>query len=395
MKILIAHNRYQQRGGEDTVCESERRLLTAAGHDVRTLIVSNDSIASFRDKVLTMIRTVANPTGVANISRAIREFQPNIVHVHNFFPLLSPALYRACHSLEVPVVQTLHNYRTICANGQLLRNGKPCHLCAQGSPVWGVVHRCYRGSVLGSAAVARMIYVHRKRRTWSTDVDRFIALSEFARRLFVKTGFPQDRIDVKSNFVEDPGIPSQETPRRGVLFVGRLSPEKGVRCLIEAGAVHNVNLRIAGDGPERNALEQAAYRNVTFLGQLSREGVLKEMRSAAAVVLPSIWYEGFPMVILEAFAHETPVIASRIGGIPEFIEDGVTGFLVPPATPSVLAQRLRQTVQEPALFRKLGHAGRQAFLTRYTPQVNLGALETIYSRAITEFRTRPTNPVEN
>lgn len=391
MKILIAHNRYQQRGGEDTVCENEAQLLIEAGHDVHTLIVSNETIVSLLDKALTLMRTVANPAGIKLITCAIQEFRPDIIHVHNFFPLLSPALYQACHALQVPVVQTLHNYRTICANGQLLRAGNVCHLCVQRSPIWGIVHRCYRRSVLGSAAVARMIYVHRKQRTWSKDVDRYIALSEFGRRLFVEAGFPGNRIDVKPNLVKDPGLVSQEIPRKGLLFVGRLSPEKGVRYLLEAGARQNVELRIAGDGPERAVLEKAAYSNVTFLGQLPPEKVSEEMRRAAAVVLPSIWYEGFPMMILEAFAHETPVIVSNIGGLSEIVRDGVTGFLVPPANALALAARMAQIVDDSTESRKLGRAARQIFVDKYIPHVNLSMLEAIYQRAIEDFRAGRSN----
>jgi len=385
MKILVAHNYYQQRGGEDTVFENEVRLLGSAGHDVHTLVVSNDTIASPIDKALTMMRTVENPIGVAAMVRAVKAFRPALVHVHNFFPLLSPGVYGVCHRAGIPVVQTLHNYRAICGAALLLRRGKICRLCVDGSPLWGVVHRCYRGSVVGSVAAARMISSHRHRRTWSTAVDRYIALSEFGRSIFVGAGFPAGRIDVKPNFIEDPGPPPADVPRDGVLYVGRLSLEKGVRYLVEACTSRGYPLRIAGTGPDLAAIQHLARPNVTVLGNLPRDAVLDEMRRAAVIVVPSIWYEGFPMVIVEAFACATPVIASQIGALAELVEDGVTGLHVPPADPAALADRIGHILRNPAEGRKLGRAARGTFMERYTPDVNLKLLETTYQNAIHEF----------
>lgn len=387
MKILIAHNRYQERGGEDVVFENELRLLTSAGHDVRTLIVSNDTITSPLNNVMTAIRTVKNPIGVASMARAIREFQPDIVHIHNYFPLLSPAVYDACRNAGVPVVQTLHNYRAFCAAAVLLRKGKICRLCMQGSPIWGVVHRCYRGSIIGSAAAARMIAVHRRRRTWSTSVDRYIALSEFGRNLFVAAGFPAERIAIKPNFIDDPSAPPDDLSRDGVLFVGRLSPEKGVRFLVEACARRGYPLRIVGNGPELTSIREAAYPGMTLLGNLPREAVFAEMRRAAVVVLPSIWYETFGMVIIEAFASATPVIASRIGAFSEIVEDGVTGFHVPPSDTEALAERIEYVLGNPLEARRLGRAARKKFMENYTPSINLKLLETIYKKCIYDFST--------
>jgi len=378
MKILIAHNYYKEQGGEDVVFESERDLLKSAGHDVHTLTVSNDTITSPLSNLMTAIRSAKNPVGVASMARAIRQFQPDIVHIHNFFPLLSPAIYDACHIAGVPVVQTLHNYRAFCAAAVLLRKGKVCCLCMNGSPIWGIVHRCYRNSIIGSVATAHMIAVHRKQRTWSTSVDRYIALSEFERNLFVDAGFPADRIDMKPNFINDPGTPPDDSSRDGVLFVGRLSPEKGIRYLVEACASRGYPLRIVGTGPELTFIRKSAYPGMTLLGPLPREAVLAEMRRAAVVVLPSIWYEPFGIVIIEAFASATPVIVSRIGALSEIVEDGVTGFHVPPSDTKALADRIEHVLRNPLEARRLGRAAYQTYVTNYTPSVNLKLLETIY-----------------
>jgi glycosyltransferase involved in cell wall biosynthesis len=381
MKILVAHNKYQHPGGEDIVFENETKLLAASGYDVRTLVVSNDTIGSYADKVLTTLRTAENHRGVALMSRAIENFRPDIVHIHNFFPLFSPAIYETCRRAGSAVVQTLHNYRPICANGQLLRNGKTCDLCIQGSPIWGAVHRCYRGSMVGSAAVARMIAVHRKRRTWLEHINQFLVLSQFARNIFVQAGFPADRIYVKPNFINDPGEP-EETERKAALFVGRLSHEKGVRLLIEASAQYNFPVRIAGDGPELKALLNVSHSNVCFLGRLSRDAILKEMRHAGVVVVPSLWYEGFPMVILEAFASETPVVASSLGALSEIVEHGVNGFHVPPGSSDQLGQCIKGLLENPVLARGLGLTARRTYLERYTPEANLAAIKCAYSKAV-------------
>ena len=385
MRILVAHNRYQQRGGEDVVFENEVKLLARSGHDVDTLVVSNDAIVSMFDKTLTALRTAKNPAGIAAMMLAIDRFRPDIVHVHNFFPMLSPAIYRIARRAGIAVVQTLHNYRPICAAGQFLRNGHVCNLCLYGSPVWGVVHRCYRGSIIGSVGIVRMIAHHRRRGTWRNDVDRFIVLSEFGRRIFIEAGFPDERIDVKPNFMEDPGEPL-DIPRSGVLFVGRLSKEKGVDALIQASVRFDFPLRIAGSGSELGLLRGRAGPNVTFLGQLSRDAILHEMRRAAAVAVPSLWYEGFPMVVLEAFACATPVIASRIGALAEIIEHEKTGFLAPAGHSTELGESAVKILRNPDMSRQLGRFARQTFLTRYTPNVNLQMIEAIYQRAIISAR---------
>lgn len=387
MKILVAHNRYRQSGGEDSVFESEVKLLAASGHEVDTLLVSNDDVASFLDKALTALRTVENPVGIAAMRQAIAKFRPDIVHVHNFFPLLSPGIYKVCGEAGIPVVQSLHNYRPVCASAQLFRNGQVCQLCLEGSPAWGVVHRCYRGSLIGSAAAARMIAVHRRRKTWQNDVDRFIALTEFGRRIFIEAGFPGDHIDVKPNFLEDPGAPP-EGPRGGVLFAGRLAPEKGVGTLIDAASRYNFPLRIVGDGPEMDTLKSRAGGNVTFLGAMSRKAVLDEMRRAAVVAVPSLWYEGFGLVVVEAFACATPVVATRIGALAEIVDEGKTGLLASAGNSRELGEGLMQMLHDPALSRQFGQAGRQAYLSQYTPAINLKMIEAIYEKALSSRKDR-------
>ncbi|MCC8984481.1 glycosyltransferase [Bradyrhizobium acaciae] len=381
MKILVAHNRYQGRGGEDVVFEAEVELLRGAGHCVEMLTVSNEAIDSLAARIATTLSIADNADGKRVVAEAIDRFRPDVVHVHNFFPLLSPAVFDLCRQKRVPAVVTLHNYRTICTGGMLLRDGRICHKCLDYGHLWGVAHRCYRGSLPGSMASAYMIARHQRRGTWSRPGLRLIALTQFAKTLFAQAGFDAGRIDVKPNFMADPGAPDPATPRSGLLYVGRLSREKGVGVLLEAVAGTGVPLRIVGEGPERVALEARAPGNVTFLGALSRAEVLREMANARALVLPSLWYEGFPMVVVEAFARGTPVIASEIGGLAEVVTAGKTGVLVPPGNAVALRSRIVDIQGAPDLAAAWGRAARAAYLEFYAPDENLRLLEAIYARA--------------
>lgn len=382
MRILIAHNRYQERGGEDVVFEAESALLGEGGHAVKTLTVSNDAINSLGVRIKTALEIADNPSGRRTIAEAIDGFAPDVVHFHNFFPLLSPAVIDVCRDKGVPAVVTLHNYRVICGNGQLMRDGQICHQCLDAGPIWGVVHRCYRGSLPGSAATAYMIASHQRRGTWTRRGLRLIALTRFARNIFVSAGFNADMIDVKPNFIPDPGVPPLAAPREGLLYVGRLSPEKGVDVLLQAVAQTAARLRIAGDGPELAALRAKAPDNVTFLGALSRADVFAEMSRAQALVVPSLWYEGFPMVVVEALANATPVIASDLGALAEIVQGGVTGMLVPPGDADSLKRTIVAFLGDRAFAARCGQAARAAYAKLYRPEENLRQLEAIYQRAI-------------
>jgi glycosyltransferase involved in cell wall biosynthesis len=385
MKILVAHNYYKLRGGEDVVFESEVDLLLGGGHEVQTLKVFNDDVKSVGAKAAALLGTVRNNRGIETVLRAIEAFRPDVVHFHNIFPLLSPAVYSACRKAGVAVVQTLHNFRPICPGSLLLRDGQICQLCVNGSSVPGILHRCYRNSFVSSAAAARMVSVHRQRGTWRSDVDRYIALTNFGRDKFVEAGFPAERIEVKPNFMADPGAPPSDRERSGVLYVGRLSPEKGVSILLQACRQLDCTLRIVGTGPDLPALKAQAGDKVSFLGALDRTSVLAEMARARVVVAPSIWFEGFGIVVVEAFACGTPVIASRLGALAEIVEDGVTGALVPPNDPVQLSDQLAAFLSNPGLTSRLGNAARRVFLERYTPAVSLKRLGDIYANAVEQF----------
>ncbi len=392
MRILIAHNRYQQAGGEDTVVEAERALLSQHGHDVDLLLVDNRDLP---DGILTQIQTAFTATysrnGRAKLRKAIRIFGPDIVHVHNFFPQLSPSIYDACADEGIPVVQTLHNYRLICPGALLMRDGKICEQCITGSPYQATLYGCYRNSRLGSLVVAHMVATHRRLGTWSDRVDRFIALTEFAKSKFLQSGFPEDRINVKPNFVLDPQ-PSTGSKKRDdwepcesfALFVGRLSPEKGVRTLFTAWTTLDIHycLKVAGSGPLED--EMPEQTNIVGLGFQEQDNVRSLMDQALFLIVPSEWFEGFPMVIVEAFAHGLPVLASRLGSMGEIIENEVTGLFFEPGDDKDLASKACWLLERPDECRRMGRNARIKYVEKFSPEVNYAQLLSIYMQVIVQ-----------
>jgi glycosyltransferase involved in cell wall biosynthesis len=290
--------------------------------------------------------------------------------------------------MGVPVVHTLHNYRTICAASTLLRNGVVCEDCLTRGLFQAVRHRCYHNSALGSLAVVRGIKAHRDQGTWQHDVDRLIALSSFAQKTFVRAGFPASKIVVKPNFVPDPGR-GRMGPPADFLFIGRLSPEKGVHVLLEACRGNNVPLTIIGDGPERARLQAMAEPAVHFAGKLQREKIQQYLSSALALIVPSLWYEGCPLVVLEAYAAGVPVIASNIGGLGELVQDGKTGLVFAPGDSQGLARCMDIIESQPALQRALGLGARAAYDALYSPAICMRRLTEIYQAATEEMERTP------
>lgn len=383
MKILILHNKYQRHGGEDVVVQAECDLLRRAGHDVRVELVLNATINNPRTKARALIKAPFDGARKQWFARLVADWTPDVVHIHNFFPLLTPAIHEAATQMGFPVVQTLHNYRLLCAGALFLRNERVCEKCLEGNRLWGIVHRCYRNSLPGSlAAVAMQNRAHRTN-AWQNNVHRFIALSEFARRKFIKGGLPSARVAVKPNFtVQQPPI---KTKRSGALFVGRLSPEKGLETLLRAWVqLPNVPLNIIGDGPELERLKENAPQNVLFLGHQSAEVVKKQMGQAQVLIQPSLWYEGFPMTIVEAFSQSLPVMASKIGSLAELVTPNRNGMHFRPGDADDLAQSVLRLLANAKGLEQLSSGARKSYEQLYTPEINLMQLEQIYDEAIEE-----------
>jgi glycosyltransferase involved in cell wall biosynthesis len=391
VRVLLLHNRYQLKGGEDAVVQAEKALLEAKGHQVTLLETTNDTIASVWEKANAAVRAIYSPASKQQVSAKIAHFRPDVVHVHNFFPLLSPSVYDACRDTGVAVVQTLHNYRLGCPNAMLFRNGKVCEDCLGKKMPWpGIIHGCYRGSRTQSAVTAAMLAVHWLRGTWQERVDAYIALTAFQKEKMVQAGLPREKIHVKPNYVLAPeSLGDCKTLGDYALFVGRLSQEKSVATLIEAYQYNDllIPLKIVGDGPLRAALQtevQAAGLEdvIEFLGRRDRSAVLSLMCRAKFLVFPSAWYEGFPVTIAEAFACGLPVLTSRLGSMAEIVEDCVTGLYFEAGNSVDLADKMQWANEHPEEMIWMGKNARRAYEARYTPEDNYQQLVTIYQQVI-------------
>jgi len=389
MKIVIVHNTYQQPGGEDVAVAAESSLLERRGHTVIRYSRSNEEMAvmSAPRRLLMVKDMIHSEKSKREMLDLLRDERPDLVHVHNTFMMVSPSVFEACREAGIPVVQTLHNYRLLCPGWSLCREGKVCEECIE-SGLWrGVWHGCYRDSRLMTAAVALMLQVHRMRGTWSHDVGGYVALTNFARDKFIEGGLPAARIGVKPNFLEsDPG--KRSSSGGFALFVGRLSAEKGAEVLLEAWQKlkGTIPLVIMGDGPLRETLEsEAAARNlsnITFAGWRSRGEILSAMKSASLLITPSLWYEGFPMTVVEAFACGIPVICSRLGGLPEIVEDGSTGLHFNPGDAEDLAGKLDLLWTQPSQLAAMGRAAREEYKRNYTAERNYELMMQIYERTM-------------
>ncbi len=378
VNILQVHNGYRRRGGEDAVVAAEAALLEAHGHRVDQFIVSNHDLSGMQ-MLAVGLRAGDNMASRRAMASRLGTSRPDVVHVHNVFPQLSTSIYQPCAERDIPVVQTLHNYRPLCPGANLTREGRPCEDCVGRLPVRAVAHRCYRGSVAASAAAALMVASNARRSVWQRSVDRFITPSAFTRDKFVSAGFPLDRIVVKPNFAG--GLWSERPAvhrRSGLLFVGRLSAEKGVATLMRAAEAVRAPLRVVGEGPMSDCCRRSGFVPV---GELDAGGVRREMLASTALVVPSECYEAFPLVIVEAFASGLPVVAANIGALAELVQDGRTGLLFAPGSALELSRLLDWASRHPDEMARMGALARQVYEERFTAARNYECLLSVYRAA--------------
>jgi glycosyltransferase involved in cell wall biosynthesis len=395
LKILLAHNEYQtgSPSGEDIVFRMERELLERAGHTVVIYQRSNDDIGeSLAARCSVVLEAVWSRRSHRDITELLQRERPDVAHFHNTFPLISPSAYRACQEMNIPVVQTLHNYRLICAGALLARNGQPCEDCVGRSPWKGVLHGCYRNSKAATAGTAAMLQFNRLRGSYESDVDSYIALTEFARGRFIRGGLPADKLVVRSNYMLD--VPAVGTGNGGyALYAGRLTAEKGVQTLVRAWRdISCLPLKIVGDGALRPALEMEAKLgggHIEFLGFRPRTEVAELMRGAVLAVIPSECYEGaFPLAAIEALATGTPVVASALGGLDEVIAvpDNGTKFIAGHA--HSLQAAVLSLLQDPTALRQARINNRRLFEQRFAPERALSTLTDLYERLLHQRRSR-------
>jgi glycosyltransferase involved in cell wall biosynthesis len=391
VKVLVVHNRYraERPSGENVLVEAEARLLEEHGCRVERLVVSSDDIGLWpaARKALLPARVVWSLAGYRLMADAIERFRPDVVHVHNTFPLLSPSVLWAARSSGAAVVLTLHNFRPLCPAANFLRDGQICEECLGRVPIPAVRHGCYRDSRAATVPLAVMSAVHELAGTWIRCVDTLIVPSEFARRTYVRAGWPPSKLAVKYNGVPEPGS-RREGPGNGFTCLARLDVEKGVDVLLRAWAEAfphgEESLLVLGSGTREAVLRRVAraQRGVEFHGHVERSRALELVAAARSLILPSRYYETFGLALVEAYSLGVPVIASRIGALSEIVEDGRTGLLVPPDSPVELASALVRMANSAELSLRLGREARSTYERRFHPDRTTERLITIYGRAL-------------
>jgi glycosyltransferase involved in cell wall biosynthesis len=379
VRILVLHSPYLSGpvSGENRVVADELQLLRDAGHEVSALVPPREAagpVASSREG----LSAIWSRRAAAEVRGEILDRGAQIVHVHNLFPALSPAVLRAAEDAGATTVATLHAHRLLCLPATFMRDGRNCEQCS-GRQLWrGVVHRCYRDSALASASLATSLTVHRALGSFDR-IRLFLAVSGFVRDKHLAAGLAPDRVSVKHNFTW--GTPRRAAPGDYFLFLGRLSAEKGADVLIDAWRRIGSPLVVAGDGPDAERLRAEAPPNVEFRGQVAPEEVGELLTRARALVVPSVSYEGAPRSVLEAYAAGVPVIASSTGALPELVEEGSSGLLVPPGDGLALAAAVRR-LEDDSESSRMGEAAWRLWRRFYGPEQGLAGLERAYAQAL-------------
>lgn len=383
MHILQVHNQYKNRGGEEVVVDMDKKFLENNGIKVSRYLISNQQINSIYEKFKAGFNLVYSLSHKNEIKKIIKECKPDVVHVHNFFPLITPSVFYACSELKVPVVFTVHNYRLLCINGLLYRENKVCEKCLSQSYPWsGLANNCYRDSKLTSLMPFITTGYHKTVGTWNRKVDKFLFLSEFSKDVFqrAKIKIDENKMVVKSNFTEDRGYDIEKEDY--FVFIGRLSEEKGINTILEAFAINKQKLIIMGSGPldVEVARYTKEYSNIIYKGFVPSKVAIEHLKKARAMVFASRWYEGMPMVILESFSCATPVITSDVGNGASMIRDAVNGFKFKVDDVASLNESIERLNKSDNKTINLN--ARQEFLAKYQSNQNINQLITIYKDLI-------------
>ncbi|WP_412059637.1 glycosyltransferase [Metabacillus idriensis] len=378
----------------------EMEMLKKRNFEVELYSVHNDSINNYNfiEKTKAAFDAIWSFSEYKRVKKYLGKSKPDVVHVHNFFPIISPSVYYACKKMNIPVVQTLHNYRLLCPAATFMREGKVCEKCSEKSLLYSLYYGCYKDSRTNTIPLTSMISINRAIKTWDNKVDKYIALTNFAKQKFVEGGLPEQKIEVKPNFIKRTHDINEILDKdKVILFVGRITKEKGIYNLLDSWEkVNNKNgysLIVLGDGPEReNCLKQYKSKSIKFLGKKSHSDVLNYIRKAKYIVVPSIWYEGFPMTIIEAYSVGTPIIASEIGSLKEVVTNGHTGFLFKYNSIEDMVNTLEKAItindEEYRYIAKCVHDG---FNEKYTEELNFLHLKSIYLDVRRERKSEKAN----
>ncbi|WP_120077619.1 glycosyltransferase family 4 protein [Aurantiacibacter odishensis] len=381
MKLLFVHNKYGKRSGEEIMLDRIVALLRERGHEVDTWFADSAQITGTAGKLRAAVSGIRSPSAMQAIAKRIADDRPDIVQVQNLFPLISPAVLPVIAEAGVPIVMRLSNYRLVCPNGLFLSHGKVCEACTGGRE-WNCVAKNCEEDLFKSAAYAARNAFARKRGYYRDNVTRYYAQTQFQRGKLIDEGYPADRIDVIPNMIEVAEDAPAWTPGSFVGFVGRLSPEKGIETLFAAARrTPDIAYRLAGSMGEYEGRTDIPA-NVELFGNLGPEELAAFYREAAMIVTPSIWYEGFPGVVIEAMRHTRPVVVSDIGGLPELVGGGESGMLVPPGDDAALATAIGALMRDPARRKVLGEAGFARVKREYTNDLYYNRLMATYDKAL-------------
>jgi glycosyltransferase involved in cell wall biosynthesis len=380
----MIHNRYRYQGGEDAVFQAESQLLRHHGNEVEQLVFDNKDIQNNFDKFLHGIRGIYNTKSALRLRKLIDEFKPDIIHVHNFFPLASPSIFYTAKNRHIPILVTLHNFRLVCPSGTLYYNGEIYEENVRQLVPWGaIIKGVYRNSRMETLGLAGITVLHNLIGTWRNKVDKFIVLTEFARTKFSGSALRvnEEKFVIKPNFVDDFGVGETQRDNFFVL-VGRLSVEKGIDIVLKALAIKKFRLIVIGDGPLKDHVMSSANSNpnVNYLGFCTKDVIIHYLKRCTALLLPSVCYEGFPISLLESFATGTPAIVSRLGSLAEIVQDNQNGLHFDPGNPEDLAAKISLLESEPELANRLGANARESYLNNYTPEKNYHKLMHIYKQ---------------
>jgi glycosyltransferase involved in cell wall biosynthesis len=412
LKIVMAHKFFHPAGGPETVLFQSMRVLNSLGHEVipfsmkhpRNLktpysryfvseVDYNNHNGDILKKLKTAVNLIYSVEAEKKMEKLINDTRPHLAHLHNIYHQISPSILRALKRHGIPVVMTLHDFKLACPSYTFLRNGTPCEICEGRHFYKAVIHRCVKNSYLSSLLCATEMYLHKMLQTYSKGVDVFIVLSQFSKEKMIEYGLPEEKIRVLPNCIDVDQYHPHKTVGDYVLFLGKLSEKNGIFTLVQAMKhIPEVKLKVAGEGEMGPLLKEYVAReglkNVEFLGFVTGEKLAKLMQGCYFTVFPSLCYHNCPMSVLESLASGKPVLASNLGSVPEFVEDGVDGFLFEPGDPTDLAEKIKYLFRKPPLVKKMGIAGRLKIESRFSSETYYPRLLKIYQRLLQGARVR-------
>lgn len=385
MRVTLIHNRYARLSGEDVMLSSIARTLRDHGHAVSLFIRdSSDIDRTSLGKIRAFFTGVHSFSAVRSLEEQLRREKPDVVNIQNVYPLISAGAFEAAGRLGIPIVFRCANYRMFCPSGLLLSHGRICERCVKGGQHWCALRNC-EDSLAKSVGYSLRNAWTRMTGAITRNTTLYVVPSAFQREKFADWGIPRDRLAVIPNLVEPAELllSAADTTGAYVGYAGRVSREKGVDVLLDAmRTLDGVPCRIAGDFHSMPHLAADPPAGVVFLGPLARDGMRAFYGASRMLVVPSLCYETFGLVIAEAMLQGRPVIGSRVGAIPEVIDDGRTGLLFEPGNAAELAEKIRFLWREPGLCREMGLAGRRKVLEDYNPELFYQRLIQTYEHAI-------------